>query len=86
MTLVPSSLAVLKSVPPKLKLAAGAVDFFNLWSVGLLGLGFSSATGMRRSRAVLLMVVLFAMYVGVFAIGLPAMGEGAGGGGGRGGR
>jgi hypothetical protein len=62
------------------------VDFFNLWSVGLLGLGFSSATGMRRSRALLLAAVLYAMYVGVFMVGLPAMAAGGGGPGMRGGR
>lgn len=83
LTLVPSSLAVLKNVPPKLKFAAASVEFFNLWSVGLLGLGFSHATGMRRGRAILLMLVLFAMYVGVFAIGLPAMGEAGAARGGR---
>ncbi|XXF75109.1 YIP1 family protein [Myxococcaceae bacterium GXIMD 01537] len=86
LTLVPSSLAALKGISPKLQKAAAAVDFFNLWSVGLLGLGFSSASGMRRGRALLLMGVLYAMYVGVFAIGLPAMGGGGPGGPGGGGR
>jgi Yip1 domain len=82
LSLVPSHLGVLKDLSPKLQRALGAVDFFNLWSVGLLGLGFSSATGMRRGRALLLAGVLYTMYVGVFAIGLPAM-SGGGGGGGR---
>jgi hypothetical protein len=72
-TLVPSSLAALSGLSPKLQKVLGAVDFFNLWSVALLGLGFSSATGMRRSRALLLAVVLYAMYVGIFALGLPAI-------------
>ena len=88
-TLVPSSLAALGGWSPKLEKAMRAVDFFNLWSVALLGLGFSSATGMRKSRALLLAFVLYAMYVGVFLIGLPAMGGGPGGQGGpgmRGGR
>ncbi|MBN1204481.1 MAG: YIP1 family protein [Myxococcaceae bacterium] len=88
-TLVPSSLAMLDGLTPKLKRVLGAVDFFNLWSVGLMGLGLSSATGMRRGRALLLAVVLYAMYVGVFMIGLPAMAGGPGGPGGpgmRGGR
>jgi hypothetical protein len=82
-TLVPSSLAALGGLTPKLQKVLGAVDFFKLWSVGLLGLGFSSATGMRRSRALLLAFALYAMYVGVFVIGLPAMG-GPGGRGGSG--
>jgi hypothetical protein len=88
-TLVPSSLAVLQGLSPKLKAVLRAVDFFNLWSVGLLGLGFASATGMRRGRALLLAVTLYVMYVGVFLIGLPAMSGGPdakGGPGMRGGR
>lgn len=88
-TLVPSSLAVLDGLSPKVQRVLKGVDFFNLWSVGLLGLGFSAATGMRRGRALLLAAVLYAMYVGVFMIGLPAMAGGSGGRGGpgmRGGR
>lgn len=84
-TLVPSSLAALDGLSPKALKALKAVDFFNLWSVGLLGLGFSSATGMRRGRALLLAAMLYAMYVGVFMIGLPAMAGGPGGPGGPGG-
>jgi hypothetical protein len=79
LTLVPSHLGLLQGLSPKLQRVAEKVDFFNLWSVGLLGLGFSSATGMRRGRAVLLMVVLYAMFVGVTAVGM----AGGGGGGGR---
>lgn len=88
-TLVPSNLAVLQGLTPKAHPALAALDFFNLWSVALMGLGFASATGMRRSRALLLAVLLYAMYVGVFHIGLPAItGEpgGKGGPGMRGGR
>lgn len=85
-TLVPSSLAVLSGLSPKLQRVLGAVDFFNLWSVGLMGLGLSSATGMRRGRALLLAGVLYVMYVGVFMIGLPAMAGGPGGPGMRGGQ
>lgn len=88
--LVPSSLAVLSGLTPKMKRVLGGVDFFNLWSVLLLGLGFSSATGMRRSRALLLCLALYVLFTGVFSIGLPAMAEAraaAGGPGGpRGGR
>lgn len=74
LTLVPSNLAaVMPDVSPKLERVLRAVDFFNLWSVGLLGLGFSVATGMRRTRALLLSVVLYAMYSGVFTIAVPAM-------------
>jgi hypothetical protein len=88
-TLVPSSLAALDGLSPKVQKVLKGVDFFNLWSVGLLGLGFSAATGMRRGRALLLAAVLYVMYVGVFMVGLPAMAGGPGGRGGpgmRGGR
>jgi hypothetical protein len=81
-TLVPSSLAALDGLSPKLQRVLGGVDFFNLWSVGLLGLGLSSATGMSRGRALLLALVLYVMYVGVFMVGLPAMAGGPGGPGG----
>ena len=81
--LVPSSLAVLQGLTPKVQKLLRGVDFFNLWSVGLLSLGFSSATGMRRSRALVLFFVAYALFVGVSA-GLPELM--AGGGGGPGGR
>ncbi|NOK05301.1 MULTISPECIES: YIP1 family protein [Myxococcus] len=73
MNLVPSNLgAVLQGLSPKMQRVASTVDFFNLWSTGLLGLGFSAATGMSRGRALLLAVALYAMYAGIFLIGLPA--------------
>lgn len=78
--LVPSSLAALKGLSPKLKRALGAVDFFRLWSAALLGLGFSAATGMRRSRALLLVGVLYLAYAGVFHVGLAGMMAGMQGG------
>ncbi|HSP80183.1 MAG TPA: YIP1 family protein [Myxococcaceae bacterium] len=74
--LVPSSLAVLDGLTPRLKRVLGAVDFFNLWSVGLLGLGFAAASGMRRGRALALSGALYLMSTGVFAVGLPGMGGG----------
>ncbi|AKQ65816.1 hypothetical protein A176_002728 [Myxococcus hansupus] len=75
--LVPSNLgAVLQGLSPKMQRVASSVDFFNLWSTALLGLGFSAATGMRRGRAVLLAVALYAMYAGVFLIGLPGQAGG----------
>jgi hypothetical protein len=79
--LVPSSLAAFASTaPPKILRLLGAVDFFNLWSVVLLGFGFSAASGMRRHRAVILAFVLYAMFVGVVQVGLPAMSQGGPGG------
>lgn len=79
-TLVPSNLAVLRGLSPKLHPVLAALDFFHLWSVALMGLGFASATGMRRGRALLLVGVLYAMYVGVFHVGLPAITDGRPGG------
>jgi hypothetical protein len=71
--LVPSSLAVLEGLSPKLERVMRAVDFFNLWSVVLLGLGFSAATGMSRTRSVVLGCVLYMMFIGVVFVGLPGI-------------
>jgi hypothetical protein len=70
---VPSSLAVLDGLSPKMERVLRGVDFFNLWSVVLLGLGFSAATGMSRARAVVLGCALYLMFVGVVLVGLPGM-------------
>ncbi|MCY1047313.1 YIP1 family protein [Corallococcus sp. bb12-1] len=72
--LVPSNLSLLSGLTPKMERVLRGVDFFNLWSVGLLGVGFSTATGMRLGRSLLLALVLYAMYAGIFFIGLPAGG------------
>lgn len=75
--LVPSHLGtVLKGLSPSMARVAFAVDFFNLWSALLMGLGFSAATGMSRGRAVLLALVMYVMFAGVVMIGLPGMGGG----------
>jgi hypothetical protein len=72
--LVPSNLAVvLQGLSPKMERVLRGVDFFNLWSVLLLGLGFSAATGMSRTRAVVLGCVLYMMFIGVVFVGLPGM-------------
>lgn len=72
--LVPSSLAALVQ-PPEARLAQvlGVVDFFNLWSAVLLGLGFAAASGMRRPRAIALGLWLYLLYAGIFQVGLPGM-------------
>ncbi|MCI0573016.1 MAG: YIP1 family protein [Myxococcaceae bacterium] len=74
--LLPSHLGAFLTASPKLASALAMADFFNVWSVVLLGLGFSAATGMRKGRALLLCAVMFAMYVGVFLVGLPGMSGG----------
>ncbi len=74
LTLVPSSLAaVMPEVPPKMSRLLSAVDFFNLWAAALLGLGFSAASGMRAHRALILGLILYLAYAGVFLVGLPAL-------------
>jgi hypothetical protein len=75
-TLLPSNLA---AVWPSLSLSPGAmrvasmVDFFGLWSAALLGLGFSAATGLSRRRGLVVGLVLYALYAGVFVIGIPGI-------------
>ncbi len=77
-SLVPSSLAaVVPKLSPVWGRVASAIDFFNLWSALLLGLGFSAASGMRRDRALLLSLGLYVMYVGAFVVGLPGWMGGA---------
>ncbi|HZN94147.1 MAG TPA: YIP1 family protein [Myxococcales bacterium] len=72
--LLPSNLAALwPSLPPVASRAASAVDFFSLWSAAVLGLGFSAASGMSRRRGVAVGLLLYAMYVGVFVIGMAGM-------------
>lgn len=78
-SLVPSSLAAfIHPASTKVGSVLKALDFFNLWGAVVLGLGFSQASDMRRGRAVLLGVVLYAMWAGVTMIGLPAMMMGGG--------
>jgi hypothetical protein len=79
--LVPSTLAaVFHPKSPKLLHVLSGLDYFNLWSTVLLGLGYAEASGMKRRRALVFAFVLYAVYVGVFVIGVPAlMAMGAGG-------
>jgi hypothetical protein len=73
-TLLPSNLAaVLPPLGPGMAHLATALDFFSLWSAALLGLGFAAASGMSRPRGVLVGFVLYAMYTGVFVVGLAGM-------------
>jgi hypothetical protein len=76
-TLLPSSLrAFFPGAEPKLARVYGAVDFFNLWSAGLLGLGFSAASGMSKGRSLAVGFTLYLLFAGVVMIGLPGMGGG----------
>lgn len=76
--LVPSSLAGLApGASPAVQRLLASLDFFKLWSSGLLGLGFAAASGMPRSRALLLGFTLYVIYLGVFVIGVGGMRGGA---------
>lgn len=78
--LVPSSLAAaFAKAPPAAARALSALDFFNLWSAVLLGLGFAEASGMRKGRGVAVGLLLYALYAGVVLIGIAGMaGDGRG--------
>lgn len=50
-----------------------AIDFFNLWSAGLLGLGFAASTKLSPWRGVLLGLFLYVLFAAAILIGLPGM-------------
>jgi hypothetical protein len=50
-----------------------ALDLFKLWSGVLLGLGFAAAAGISRRRGLAMGFIFFAVYVGLFAAGLPGL-------------
>lgn len=76
--LLPSSLlALAPRAAAKLARVLSAVDFFNLWAVLLLGLGFSQAAGVRRVGGVVLAFTLYVAFAGAFLIGLPGLTGGA---------
>ena len=50
-----------------------AIDFFNLWSAGLLGLGFAAATRLSPWRGVLLGLLLYVLFAAAILVGLPGM-------------
>ena len=73
-TLVPSNLSVLlHPASRKLGRLLLAVDFFGLWSAGLLGLGLAALTGMPRVRALVLGLSFYLTYVAVFVLGIPGL-------------
>lgn len=72
--LVPSSAAQLfAATSPKVVRVLSTLDFFNLWSAALLGLGFAAAAGMPRPRAAGVGLLLYALYAAAFMVGLPGM-------------
>jgi hypothetical protein len=74
-TLLPSHLGAWMSGQGARGAVLRAVDFFQLWGVGLMGLGLSAAASLRRWQGLVLAGVLFALYVGVFGVGFPGLFE-----------
>jgi hypothetical protein len=72
LTLVPSSLSFL-SPNPRVSTVLRAIDFFNFWSLGILALSISAISGMSKRKSLLIALGLYALYVGVFWVGLPGM-------------
>jgi hypothetical protein len=50
-----------------------AFDFFNLWSAGLLGLGFAAATKLSAWRGVLAGLILYVLFAAAILVGLPGI-------------
>lgn len=72
--LMVSSLAPLFSdLSPGKGRVLGAIDFFNVWSAGLLGLGFAASTKMSAGRGVLLGLLLYVLFAAAILVGLPGM-------------
>ena len=53
--------------------ALAAIDFFNLWSAGLLGLGFAAATKISAGKGLLLGLFLYVLFAAAVLVGLPGM-------------
>jgi len=78
--LLPSSLAAFAPgrVPPPLLGFLSAVDLFAFWSLALVVAGMARTAGVSKRRAAAVTLVLWASYVAVFKVALPAMGGGGG--------
>ncbi|MBL8952808.1 MAG: YIP1 family protein [Myxococcaceae bacterium] len=71
--LLPSSLSVLVGPEAaKLGRVLRQVDFFNVWAVVLLGLGFAQGTKLKPSRGLALCLLLYVMLSAVL-VGLPGL-------------
>jgi hypothetical protein len=78
--LLPSSVgAWVHAGGPKMSGLLDTLDLFSLLAALLIGLGFAAATGIRKRSGLLVGLVLFVAYVGVFGAGVPGMMAGGGG-------
>ncbi len=73
-TLLPASPAALlpPGAPPVVAGALSALDLFSLWAVVLVATGMARASGATRRRATIVTVVLYAAWVGLVRVALPA--------------
>jgi hypothetical protein len=58
--------------------ALAALDFFNLWSAGLLGLGFAAAAKLKPWQGLVLGLFLYTLFAAAILIGLPGLMGGGG--------
>ncbi|MFT3708995.1 MAG: YIP1 family protein [Archangium sp.] len=85
-SLVPSSIAVFmeggRGGGPGLMRVFKAVDFINIWSALLMGLGLAAASKWTPARGALFGFFLYVLFAAAFLIGIPGMmpPEGMGGG------
>lgn len=73
--LLPSSPAALlpAGAPAPLVAVLGAMDVFALWALALVAAGMARASGASRRRAAAVTVVLYAAFVAVARVALPAL-------------
>jgi|CXWL01.1.fsa_nt_gi hypothetical protein len=72
--LLPSSLAAfIDGAGPRLQRVWSAIDVFAIWAALLLGLGFATASQMKRSQGVFYGLLLWVLYSAAFQIGLPGL-------------
>ena len=73
--LVPTSLKDVLSgqFSEPVKRALGAVNFFHLWSVLLVAMGFAASTQMKPWRALALSIFVYTLLAGAIGVGLPGL-------------
>lgn len=73
-SLIPSSVASLvSSAPPGLTRVYSAIDFINLWSAWMMGLGFAAASQWKPWKGALLGLFLYLLFASAFLVGLPGL-------------
>jgi hypothetical protein len=78
--LLPSSAAAFlpPRAPAPLAGALGAVDLFALWALVLVATGMARASGATRRRAAIVTIVLYAAWIAIAKVALPALAAGGG--------